>query len=590
MLNTPKHPAWQASLVLLLALFSILPAQGKGKPEDPARQLFERFSGLYEAFDPAVVDLFAPDAEVTLAQFERLSGRSRLLDRTFAQFRQLFLAQLAREKVTEEQSLFTDTTYQREADGSVWITTTRVSGLDGARFPLRLRAVGDDEGVWQIVEYRAGTPIPGGAVLKDITAWAAAGTDAAVAELERVWRGPDEQARGAAAEALVGVIERDLAAVRLERPARVGLDLYLSNAAPAIRRRAFSAYVRGARQDALPRIESILAGVVDPEFRPLAVELLQTVPGEAARQLQRRFDLEVIATTILPDGALSSWLSYTLPSFWAAKNQDRGIKGQRQREKYEEMRLDGRFTLRKARYMSQGLGVVAYVYGPPKPHRVRPTVLFLRGGTTRGDSAPALLPQLYRLADAGFTVVAPQYRGSDGGEGEDEVGGAEVADVLNAAKFAAELPGGDAKNLFLYGEGRGGMMVFQALREGLEVRAAATVGAWTDLEALLAASPEGEAWGRQLWPEIDARRQEIVARRSALQWAESLTVPLLLLHGGADPEVSPLHSLRLATRLQELGSAYELHILYKGDASVSPPIHGRDRLVISWFRRHRLPE
>jgi dienelactone hydrolase len=43
-----------------------------------------------------------------------------------------------------------------------------------------------------------------------------------------------------------------------------------------------------------------------------------------------------------------------------------------------------------------------------------------------------------------------------------------------------------------------------------------------------------------------------------------LTIPLLIMHGGADRGVNPSQSLTIAQKLQSLGKTYEL-IIYAGD-------------------------
>lgn len=100
---------------------------------------------------------------------------------------------------------------------------------------------------------------------------------------------------------------------------------------------------------------------------------------------------------------------------------------------------DDRYLLEKLRYRSDGLVVVAYLYRP-RDEGKHPVVVFNRGSYVRGDIAPELLPMFHRLALAGFAVVAPMYRGSDGGEGRDELGGADLADLINVTKLIAELP------------------------------------------------------------------------------------------------------------------------------------------------------
>ena len=136
---------------------------------------------------------------------------------------------------------------------------------------------------------------------------------------------------------------------------------------------------------------------------------------------------------------------------------------------------DSRYVLEKVRYRSDGLAVIAYFYHPRKSEGTkRPVIVFNRGSYVRADIAPELLPMFHRLANAGFSVVAPMYRGSDGGEGRDEMGGADVNDLMNIFPVLSQLDSLDTRNVFLYGESRGGMMVFQAIRDGFPARAAAT--------------------------------------------------------------------------------------------------------------------
>lgn len=287
-------------------------------------------------------------------------------------------------------------------------------------------------------------------------------------------------------------------------------------------------------------------------------------------------------------GTIVGEVPYSLPAFdQLPAGLQREVTRQASREEYEEARQDRRFSLRKVRYLSDGLKVTAYLYEPAEPGSGRrPAVVFNRGSWVAEDQAPVLAPIFRRLAAAGFVVVAPQYRGSDGGEGKDEMGGADVADVLNALTLARALPSVDAGNLFLYGHSRGGMMVYQSLREGADVRAAATVGAFTDLEATMTGDDRSRGMAEQIWPDFERRRQEIALRRSAIRWVEALRVPLLILHGGADPQISPRQSLDLALRLQELGRPYELHVLAGEGHSLSGMADARDRQVAEWFRRH----
>ncbi len=254
---------------------------------------------------------------------------------------------------------------------------------------------------------------------------------------------------------------------------------------------------------------------------------------------------------------------------------------------YDRARRDDNFILERVRYWSDGLSVVAYVYRPARnPSRLRPAIIYSRGSYIAGDLAPVLAPMLHRLALEGYTIVAPQYRGSDGGEGKDEMGGPDVDDVLNAIHLAASLPGIDSARMFLYGESRGGMMTYQAIRARAPVKAAAVVGAFADLDSLLANDPRSRGAATQIWPDYASRSAEIANKRSADRWAGDLTVPLLILHGGADPQVSPRQALRLALKLDELGRTYELHVFAGGSHTLFARAAERDAAVAAWFRRY----
>ena len=164
---------------------------------------------------------------------------------------------------------------------------------------------------------------------------------------------------------------------------------------------------------------------------------------------------------------------YAIPS-WDAAVETTDVERYSQPDEYVAAARDSRYVLEKLHYRSDGLAVVAYLYRPRNHTQTkRPVIVFNRGSYIRGDIAPELLTMFHRLADAGFTVVAPMYRGSDGGEGHDEMGGADLNDLMNVTGLLNELDSVDTKNVFLYGESRGGMMVFQAIRDRFPARAAA---------------------------------------------------------------------------------------------------------------------
>lgn len=256
-------------------------------------------------------------------------------------------------------------------------------------------------------------------------------------------------------------------------------------------------------------------------------------------------------------------------------------------EEYQAARNDANFTLTRVSYTSDGLTVFAYVYAPAKkPGAPLPVVVFNRGSYVWKEFAGEYLTTFHRLARAGFVVVAPMYRGSGGADGRDEMGGADVNDLLNTVALIRELPYADPAAVFLYGESRGAMMTYQALREQYPMRAAAAYGGFTNIAELTRPGGKFEKVALAIWPEYTEKKTEMDRRRSAIEWADKISVPLLIMHGGSDTDVAASHPLALAAKLQELGKTYELHIRSGANHVLTQWRHERDALAIEWFKRH----
>ncbi|MBA2562650.1 MAG: prolyl oligopeptidase family serine peptidase [Chitinophagaceae bacterium] len=139
----------------------------------------------------------------------------------------------------------------------------------------------------------------------------------------------------------------------------------------------------------------------------------------------------------------------------------------------------------------------------------------------------------------------------------------------------------------MYGESRGEMMTFLAMREDFPLKAAATVGAFTDLGFFIKDNPGMESVSEKIWADYKENKEKIFERRSAVNWAEKLNTPLLIMNGNNDPQVKPLHSLYLAERMQVAGKKYQL-IIFDGGNHILSGMHTeeRDRQIIKWFKKH----
>jgi dipeptidyl aminopeptidase/acylaminoacyl peptidase len=240
------------------------------------------------------------------------------------------------------------------------------------------------------------------------------------------------------------------------------------------------------------------------------------------------------------------------------------------------------------RYASDGLAVTGYLWKPrDTAGKKLPLMVYLRGGNRDfGAVAPWMYSGFHQYLANGFVVMAPQYRGVDGGEGQEEFGGAEVRDVLNLLPLARSLPYVDTNNVFLHGWSRGGMEALVALKAGFAANAVAVGGPAVDFDQEIAKRPAMETVLSALIPGYADHPLESRHERSALLWPEKINAPLLLLHGGADWRVDPAQTLALAQKLQTLGKPYELIIYGGDDHGLSRNSEDADRRIIAWFKKY----
>lgn len=206
-------------------------------------------------------------------------------------------------------------------------------------------------------------------------------------------------------------------------------------------------------------------------------------------------------------------------------------------------------------YLSDGLKVNGYLLRP-KEEGVYPCVIYNRGGNREFGvlSQDNAVFSLARIASWGYVVVASQYRGNAGGEGQEEFGGADVNDVVSLIPLLESIPQADATRIGMYGQSRGGMMTYLALTRTDRIRAAAIRAGMADSFDTVARRPEMvELVYSQLVPGWRDQREEALEARSAVRWPEKLHkgTPILLLHGSSDWRVHPSQAFNMAEALYE---------------------------------------
>jgi len=188
---------------------------------------------------------------------------------------------------------------------------------------------------------------------------------------------------------------------------------------------------------------------------------------------------------------------------------------------------------------TDGLEIEALCYDSGE--RPSPAVVLVHGGPAYHYSKSFnVLAQF--LADRGYSVLAPNYRGSTGRGREfrnrirEDWGGMEQEDVAEAGRWLKRQDWVDGDRVAVYGGSYGGYSTYMQLvqRPGFWTAGVASVG-MTDLQRLHEESmPHFATYlERQLGdPEENA---DFYRERSAIAHVDEMTDPILMIHGVNDP-------------------------------------------------------
>jgi dipeptidyl aminopeptidase/acylaminoacyl peptidase len=205
-----------------------------------------------------------------------------------------------------------------------------------------------------------------------------------------------------------------------------------------------------------------------------------------------------------------------------------------------------------------GATVYARLYKPSHSHSSRPAVIFVHGAGYLQNVHKwwSTYQREYMfnnlLADNGYTVLDIDYRGS-AGYGRDwrtgiyrHMGGKDLADQVDGAKYLIEKQGVNPKNIGLYGGSYGGFITLMGLFTKPNVFASGaalrSVTDWAHYNHPYTANILNEPYNDSL----------AYRRSSPLYYAEGLKGNLLMCHGMIDVNVHFQDIVRLTQRLIEL--------------------------------------
>ena len=230
-------------------------------------------------------------------------------------------------------------------------------------------------------------------------------------------------------------------------------------------------------------------------------------------------------------------------------------------------------------YLSDGLKIKGYISIPLSAVRAQKPakcVLLNRGGN--GDYGKLEdKTTAFACSKLNRVVIASQYRGAGGSEGKDEFGGGDLNDVIKLIDLCDDtFEFIDMDDYCSIGISRGGMMTYMAARIDKRIKRIIAVSAVTDLAELYG---ERDDMKIVLYDCIGCTPEENPGeyeKRSAVCWADELTLPVMIIHSDEDKQVPCSQAVKLSDMLQERGEC--CFIGYSDDVH---GFHEKDYKIIS---------
>ncbi|MCY0902824.1 MAG: prolyl oligopeptidase family serine peptidase [Firmicutes bacterium] len=216
-------------------------------------------------------------------------------------------------------------------------------------------------------------------------------------------------------------------------------------------------------------------------------------------------------------------------------------------------------------YRSGPYDVKGYLCRPAGVHpeiaRKWPALVYCRGGIR--SVGKVRLEWVRAFAARGFVVLAPSYRGNEGGGGTDEFGGADCEDTCAAARLLRDLPFVDSTRVSVMGFSRGSVNAFRTAILEPWIHRLVLWGGVSDLADTYDERPDLRRMLRRILKGAPNQVPAAYRERSAVWHAASIPCPTLLVHGTADVQVAISHSLKLRKALLAAGRPVDWH-LYEG--------------------------
>jgi dipeptidyl aminopeptidase/acylaminoacyl peptidase len=241
------------------------------------------------------------------------------------------------------------------------------------------------------------------------------------------------------------------------------------------------------------------------------------------------------------------------------------LVGQVHHSKFEDVGITPEVVHWKGK---DGLTIAGILYKPVdyKPGKRYPAVVLAHGGP-EGQVTLSVSPWSIFLADQGYVVLEPNFRGSTGyGErfrnaNVEDSGGGEIDDVVAGVNYLVSSGLVDPKRVGISGGSHGGTVVANAVAKYPDVFAVGIEKfGVVDRALFLQYTNRNSAirWETKMGG-TPQQKPAVYRKANILPDVAKIKAPLLILHGEEDPQVPPQESQELAAALKAAGKTYDYH-------------------------------
>jgi len=212
--------------------------------------------------------------------------------------------------------------------------------------------------------------------------------------------------------------------------------------------------------------------------------------------------------------------------------------------------------------------ISAFVYVPFNLPRngEHPAIVYVHGGPT-AQTMNTFNRFVQYMANQGYLVIAPNYRGSTGYGKEFQhanlfdMGGGDLQDVLTAADWIKQTGYVDPKKLILMGGSYGGYMTMMGVTKAPEIWAAGVpivpfVNWFTEIQN---EDPVLQQSDLATMGDLE-KNKALYEDRSPINFVDRIKAPLYLLAGGNDPRCPKTESQQVVDAIKKRGGVVEYKV------------------------------